>query len=309
VTVDLLMTQPLAKSCVAALRRQFTLHDYAGAADPAALLAEVGPRIRGCAGGKVNAELMGKLPALEIIANSGVGVDSIDLEAARARGIRVTNTPDVLNDAVAELAISLMLALARQIPQADRFVRDGKWLAGQYPITGELKGKTLGIVGLGRIGKEIAARASALKMRIVYHGRHKQPDQPFDYYDDLVAMARDADWLLIITPGGKGTDRLISREVLEALGPQGRFVNIARGSVVDQAALVDLLTSGGLGGAALDVFEKEPNVPEALFGLGNVVLSPHQGSKTAETRDAMGALLVENLTAHFAGRPLPTPVV
>lgn len=309
ISIDLLMTQPLTKSCIFALEQNFILHDYVGAKDPAALLTEVGPRVRGCAGGKVNAALIGALPKLEIIANSGVGVDSIDLGAAQARGIRVTNTPDVLNDAVAELAIALILALSRRVPQADRFVRDGKWSTGAFPITSELKGKTLGILGLGRIGKEIAARAAALKMRIVYHGRNRQPDQPFDYYDDLVAMARDVDWLVAITPGGKATDGLVSRAVLEALGSKGRFVNVARGSVVDQAALVELLAAGKLGGAALDVFDGEPEVPAALRTLDTVVLSPHQGSKTAETRDAMGALLVSNLMAHFEGRPLPTPVV
>jgi lactate dehydrogenase-like 2-hydroxyacid dehydrogenase len=268
----------------------------------------VGGRISAIAGGKVSANLIDRLPRLEIIAHSGVGYDSIDIAAAKARKVRVTNTPGVLNDAVAELTIGMMLALARRLPQADRFIRDGKWHSGMYPLCGELNGKKLGILGLGRIGKEIALRAQAMKMTVVYHGRSRQPDQPYDYYDDLVAMARTVDWLVIIAPSGRDTEKIVSREVMEALGSKGMLVNMARGSLVDQAALIDLLTSGQLGGAALDVFEKEPDVPAGLFSLDNVVLSPHQGSRTVETRDAVGALVVANLEAHFAGKPLISPV-
>jgi lactate dehydrogenase-like 2-hydroxyacid dehydrogenase len=306
---SILMTQPMVPSCVSALHEHFQVHDLARAADPDALVTEVGADIRGIAGGKVSAALMEKLPALEIIANSGVGYDSIDTVAAKGRGIRVTNTPDVLNDAVAEVTIGLMIALARRIPQADRFIREGGWLHRQYPNFAELNGRTLGIVGLGRIGKEIARRAQAMKMRVVYNGRKHQPREPFAYYDDLLAMARDVDWLVVIAPGSKQTDGLISRAVLEALGPKGFLVSMARGAMVDQEALVEMLGSGALGGAALDVFRDEPNVPEALFAMENVVLSPHQGSKTVETRDAMGALVVANLRAHFSGEPLLTAVI
>jgi lactate dehydrogenase-like 2-hydroxyacid dehydrogenase len=298
----------MVPSCNQALKEHFTVHTLVGAKDPAALLAEVGPRIRGIAGGKVSAAMMETLPALEIVANSGVGYDSIDVVAAKARNIRVTNTPNVLNDAVAEVTLGLMIALARRIPQADRFIRDGGWLKGQYPNLGELTGKTLGILGLGRIGKEIAVRAQAMKMRVVYHGRHRQPREPYVYYADLLQMAHDVEWLVVIAPGGKDTDNIISRAVLEALGPKGMLVSMARGSMVDEEALVEMLGSGALGGAALDVFADEPHVPEALFAMENVVLSPHQGSKTVETRDAMGALVVANLRAHFAGDPLLTPV-
>jgi lactate dehydrogenase-like 2-hydroxyacid dehydrogenase len=197
-----------------------------------------------------------------------------------------------------------MIALARRIPGADRFVREGKWPAGGYPLQRELTGKTVGILGLGRIGREIAMRAQAMKMRVVYNGRHRQPREPYVYYDDLTAMARDADWLVVIAPGGKATEGIVSRQVLEALGPEGFLVNLGRGTLIDEPAMVEMLKSGALGGAALDVFADEPNVPEALFGLDNVVLSPHQGSATAETRDLMGQLLVDNLKAHFAGEPL-----
>jgi len=252
---------------------------------------------------------MDRLPKLEIIANFGVGYDTIDTKAAKQRNIRVTNTPNVLNDAVAELTLGLMIGLARRIPQADQFVRQGKWTRSGYHLLGELNGKTVGILGLGRIGKEIALRCQAMKMRVVYHGRRRQADEPYIYYDKLVDMARDADWLVLIAPGGKGTDKIVSREVLEALGPEGFIVNMARGTLIDEPAMVELLQSGKLGGAALDVFEKEPQVPEALFGLDNVVLSPHQGSATHQTRNKMGDLVVANLEAQFAGEPLPSAVV
>lgn len=251
---------------------------------------------------------MDRLPALEIIANSGVGVDSIDLETARKRNIHVTNTPDVLNDAVAELAIALMLALARQVPRADRFIRDGRWKDGSFAVCTELTGKTLGILGLGRIGKEIAARAAGMKMRIAYHGRTAQPEQPYTYYENPEAMAKDVDWLVAIAPNNPSTEKIVSRKVLEALGPEGRFVNVSRGSLVDQAALIELLGTGAIAGAALDVFDNEPNIDPALFDLDTVVLSPHQGSRTEGTRRAMGELVVANLVAHFAGEPLISPV-
>jgi lactate dehydrogenase-like 2-hydroxyacid dehydrogenase len=303
------MTQKLHSSCAEALERSFIVHRLFEAEDREALLRRVGPSIRGIAGGQVDQALLDRLPHLEIIANFGVGYDSVDTIAAKARNIRVTNTPNVLNDAVAEITIGLMIALARRLPQADRFVRDGKWRSGGYPLQRELNGKTVGILGLGRIGKEIATRAQAMRMRVVYHGRHQQPREPFTYYDDLAEMARAVDWLVLIAPGGKATEKIVSREVLEALGPEGFLVNMGRGTLVDETAMVEMLQSGALGGAALDVFADEPNPPEALFGLDNVVLSPHQGSATTETRDAMGQLLVDNLVAHFDGEPLLSPVV
>jgi lactate dehydrogenase-like 2-hydroxyacid dehydrogenase len=304
--IAILQTHKLLASCEAALAERFKLHE---AADKAAFIAEHAPSIRAIAGGAVSAELIAQLPALEIIANFGVGYDSIDTNAARAANVRVTNTPNVLNDAVAELTIGLMIALARRIPQADQFVRQGKWPQGNMGLFSELTGKTVGILGLGRIGKEIAARAQAMKMRVVYCGRKRQPSEPHVFYDSLVDMARDSDWLVIIAPGGKGTERIVSREVLEALGPQGHLVNVARGTLVDEPAMLELLQSGGLGGAALDVFENEPAMPEGFFALDNVVLSPHMGSATTQTRNAMGALVVANLDAHFAGEPLISAVV
>lgn len=306
--IEILQTGKLLASCEAALAERYTVHKLHEQADRKAWLAEHGPRIRAHAGGGVQAELMDALPNLEIIANFGVGYDNIDTKSAKARDIRVTNTPNVLNDAVAELTIGLMIALARRIPQADQFVRQGKWPWGSMPLASELTGKTVGILGLGRIGKEIANRAQAMKMRVVYHGRKRQPTEPHVFYDNLTDMARDSDWLVLIAPGGQATERIVSREVLEALGPKGMLVNIARGTLVDEIALLDLLQNGGLGGAALDVFENEPQVPEGFLTLENVVLSPHLGSATQQTRDAMGALLVANLDAHFAGEPLISAV-
>jgi lactate dehydrogenase-like 2-hydroxyacid dehydrogenase len=307
--VDILQTHRLHKPCEDELARKYTVHQLHAATDPDALIASVSGKVRGIAGGQVDAALMDRLPGLEIIANFGVGYDSVDTAAARARNIRVTNTPEVLNDAMAEITIGLMIALARRLPQADRFVRDGGWTRGAFPLQAELNGRTLGILGLGRIGKEVARRATAMRMRVVYHGRHKQLDEPYVYFKRLVDMAREADWLVVIAPGGEETRGLVNRAVLEALGPEGFFVNMARGSLVDEAALVDMLKEGRLAGAALDVFADEPRVPEALLGLDNVVLSPHQGSATRQTRDRMGRLVVANLDAHFAGHPLPSAVV
>jgi lactate dehydrogenase-like 2-hydroxyacid dehydrogenase len=308
-TIEILQTHPLLASCEVALAARYTVHKLHEQADKDAWLAANGARIRAHAGSGVQADLMVALPNLEIIASFGVGYDNIDTAAARARNIRVTNTPDVLNDAVAELTIGLMVALARRIPQADQFVRQGKWPHGNFGLFSELTGKTVGILGLGRIGKEIAVRAQAMKMRVVYYGRHHQPSVPYIYYDKLEDMARDSDWLVVIAPGGKGTEGIVSRQVLEALGPQGRIVNVARCTLIDERAMVELLVNGGLGGAALDVFENEPQVPAELLALDNVVLSPHQGSATHQTRDAMGALLVANLERHFAGEPLISAVV
>ncbi len=308
-TIEILQTTPLLASCEQALAERYIVHKLHEQSDPAAWLAENGARIRAHAGSGVQADLMDKLPNLEIIASFGVGYDNIDVAAAKVRNIRVTNTPDVLNDAVAELTIGLMISLARRIPQSDQFVRQGKWTNGNFGLFSELTGKTIGILGLGRIGKEIATRAQAMKMRVVYHGRRQQPNTPYIYYDTLEDMAHDSDWLVVIAPGGKGTEGIVSRKVLEALGPKGYIVNVARGTLIDEPAMLDLLQNGGLGGAALDVFVDEPEVPAAFLALDHVVLSPPQGSATHQTRDAMGALLVANLERHFAGEPLISAVV
>ncbi len=308
---EILQILPLMPHVEAALTAAYDVHRYWEAENGAALLAGIGPRIRAVATdghNGVRQEIFEALPALEMVASYGVGYDGIDIPACKARGVRVSNTPDVLNDAMAEITVGLMVALCRRIPQADRFVREGKWLQGGFGLTGELTGAHVGILGLGRIGSEIARRLQAFKMRISYHGRREQPYTPYAYYADLVEMARDVDWLVVIAPGSPETRGIVSRRVMEALGPEGALVNVARGSLVDEAAMVELLQSGKLGAAALDVFEDEPKVPEALWAMDNVVLSPHQGSATRKTRSAMGDLVVRNLAAHFAGDPLLTAV-
>lgn len=308
---EILQTTPMMPHVEAALNEAYNVHRLWEAADAGSLLADIGSGVRGVATdghAGLPADIMAALPGLEIISSYGVGYDAIDVAACTARGVHVTNTPDVLNDAVAEMTLGLMISLCRRIPQADRFVRDGAWLKRGYPLTGELTGAKAGILGLGRIGKEIARRLDVFKMDVAYHGRQEQTGQPYTYYADLTEMARHVDWLVVIAPGSPETTGIVSRQVLEALGPDGHLVNIARGSLVDEPALVELLQSGKLGGAALDVFAEEPKVPAELMGLDNVVLSPHQGSATGRTRTAMGDLVVRNLAAHFAGEPLISPV-
>jgi lactate dehydrogenase-like 2-hydroxyacid dehydrogenase len=251
---------------------------------------------------------MALFPALEMISVCGVGYDGIDVAAAKKRGIMVTHTPDVLNDDVADLALGLLLSVARKIPAADRFTRNADWLDGPFQLTRKLTGAKLGIVGMGRIGQAIAKRAAAFDMDISYHTRNPRSDVSYKYVGNLVEMATQVDYLVAITPGGAGTKNLINAEVLKALGPQGFLVNVARGSVVDQAALIEALQKKTIAGAGLDVFVDEPNVPAELRKLDNVVLTPHIASGTVETRKAMSALALANLAAHFAGEPVKTPV-
>lgn len=308
---DLILTGPPLPSAGTVLEKEFSVLRLWQATDQNVFLdAHKGVRFLATTGHtKLDGALMDRLPALEIISNFGVGVDPIDLDAARKRNIRVTNTPDVLNDAVAELALALMLATCRRVADADAYVRAGKWPGQDYPLTSELTGARVGILGLGRIGKEIARRCQVFKMQVVYHGRHQQKFEPFPFYADLEDMARNVDWLIAVAPGDTGTVGLVSRRVLQALGPKGYFVNLGRGSLVDEAAMLDLLKSGGLGGAGLDVFAQEPRMSPDFWDLPNVVLSPHQGSATTKTRWAMGDLFVRNLLAHRDGYPLITPVV
>ncbi len=306
---DILIPNKMLESTDAALAAAFTVHRLYEASDPDAMLAEVAPKIGAIASsGGASRTMIEALPNLKLVAHFGVGYDPVDIACCKERDIRVTNTPDVLNDAVAEMTLGLMLGLERRIPQADRHVRDGKWESGGYPLTGELTGKTAGIMGLGRIGKEIARRLQVMKMNVVYNGRTEQKHEPFPYYADLTEMAAISDWLIVVVPGTPQTNKAVNMEVLKALGPQGALLNIGRGSVVDETALISCLSDGSLGGAALDVFEDEPRVPQALRDMDNVVLQPHQGSATHKTRWAMGDLVVRNIKAHFAGEPLITPV-
>lgn len=297
------------------LAATYTVHDRLHETDPAALAA-LAPRIRAIAASgesKVPASLIAQLPALEVISVMGVGYDGVDVQAAKARGIPVTHTPNVLNDDVADLALGLMLSAARQLPQADRYVREGLWpQKGAMPLARKMSGARLGIVGLGRIGQAIATRAAAFNMSIAYTSRSAKACVPYRYLPSARDLAAESDFLVIITPGGDGTRKMINAEVLAALGKgrgEGILVNVARGSVVDEAALIDALERGVIAGAGLDVFENEPQVPERLRALPHVVLAPHIGSATAATRQAMADLAHGNLAAHFAGRPLlsPTP--
>ena len=288
----------------------FSVHDRLHQTDPAAFAAAA-PTIRAIAASgesKVDAELIAQLPQLEIISVMGVGYDGIDVAAAKARGAVVTHTPNVLNDDVADLAIGLMLSAARQLPAADRYVRAGSWPNGPMPLARKMSGARLGLVGMGRIGQAIAHRAAAFGMSIAYTARNPRPSLPFKYLASATALAAESDYLVVITPGGAGTRKLITAEVLAALGSKGILVNVARGSVVDEAALIDALERGVIGGAGLDVFESEPDVPERLRALPHVVLAPHIGSATSQTRQAMADLAYGNLQAHFAGRPLLSPV-
>jgi len=310
--IEILSLGPFYEPAFQLMERDFTVHKLWQASDPAALIAEVGGRIRGIQAmhlNKTDVKLMDALPKLEIIACFGVGVDGVDLEAARKRGLVVTNTPEVLDECVADLAMGLTLATIRRISLGDRFVRAGNWLKGSLPFARKVGGKTMGILGYGRIGKAIAKRAEAFGMRIVYHGRKPQAGVAHKYYASLTEMARDCDVLVAICPGGAATRHIVNAEVLKALGPEGTLINVARGSVVDEQALVKALADGTLGAAGLDVFESEPQVPEALFAMDQVVLQPHVASATHETRMAMGVLTADNLRAHFSGRPVLTPVI
>jgi lactate dehydrogenase-like 2-hydroxyacid dehydrogenase len=295
----------------AKLDREFTCHKLYEAPDRNAFLEQHAPTVRGLATfgpSGADAALMDALPRLEIIANFGVGVDAIDLAAARQRNIIVTNTPDVLNECVSDTAMALVLDALRRFPQSETYLRSGYWATrGAFPLTTSLGGKTLGILGLGRIGESIAKRALAFGMKIRYHNRSRK-SVPYPYDADPVALAKNADVLLVATPGGAETARIINARVLDALGPEGFLVNIARGSVVDEPVLLRYLKEGKIAGAGLDVFDNEPKINPEWFAVDNAVLYPHVGSATVETRTAMGDLQVENLRLHFAGKPVKTPV-
>jgi hydroxypyruvate reductase len=254
------------------------------------------------------ADLIGALPKLKIIANFGVGYETIDVNAAKAHGVAVSNTPDVLTDCVADLAFGLLIDVARGLSAADRFVRRGEWNKGNFPLTTRVSGKRLGILGLGRIGGAIAKRASGFDMEVRYHNRHPRPDAPYAYEASFVELARWSDFLVIASAGGASTQRLVSTDVIAALGEKGYLINIARGSVVDEQALTAALAEKRIAGAALDVFENEPNVPVGLLALDNVVLLPHMASGTKETRQAMADLVLANLRSFFKDGKLVTPI-
>lgn len=311
---EVLFTGPVMPLIREGIEAHLTCHHLQDAADAEAYIAEHGSKICALVGGhggkRIDGAFMALFPNLRIIGNFGVGYDGIDAVWAGKNGVIVTNTPDVLTDEVADLALGLLIATVRRLPQADRYVRDGKWLSqGNFPLTGSLREKTMGILGLGRIGAAIAMRAEAFGLRIVYHTRTERPGVSHRYYASLTEMARDVDILMVIAPGGEATRGIVNREVMEALGPAGALINVARGTLVDEPAMVAALQSGKLGAAGLDVFDKEPNVPAELFGMENVVLLPHVGSASHYTRNKMGQLVVDNVVSFSAGNGPLTPVV
>lgn len=296
---------------LAELEREYTVHKLWTAQDPVAFIKEISGRVRGVvttglAG--ISRQQMDALPGLEIVASFGNPRGTVDLAAAQERRVVVTNTPDSITKPVADLAMGMVIAVMRRICESDRFVRSGQWLGRTMSMGWELGGKTCGIVGLGRIGREFAKRAEAFGMSLRYHGPRRKEDAPYPYHADLGELARLSDCLVVTCPLTPATRNLIDARILDALGADGFLVNVARGPVVDEQALIAALRDGRIAGAGLDVFWDEPRVPAELIGMENVVLLPHMGSSTREIREERGRKLLANLRAHFAGKPVLTPV-
>lgn len=311
--VDVLVLGDMHARTLEELQRRFTCHTSTDRRGLEAALDSAGESIRGIARGghfHVDQAMLDRLPKLEMVANFGVGYDGIDLKTCAERGIVVTNTPDVLTEEVADIAIGLLISTARELSAAEAYLRDGRWSGeGAYPLTrGTARGRTVGILGLGRIGMAIARRLAAMQLPVVYHTRNERPDAPYRYYPDLLSMAEAVDTLIIVVPGTLATANMVNADVLRALGPQGIVVNVGRGSVVDEPALIEALASRTIHAAGLDVFADEPKVPEALLAVDNAVLLPHVGSASVHTRDAMGQLVVDNLSRWFDGDAPLTPV-
>jgi len=300
--IEVLLVANLGAATAAQLDAQLVLLDGRDPARREALIASKGERIRVIAtdaNDGASAALIGALPRLELISCFSAGLDNIDLAAAAVRGIRVTNTSAALEDDVADLAIAHCLMLLRRLPQAERYLRGGHWPSGPFPLTRSAKGRRLGVLGLGAIGMAVARRGEAMGMTIAYHARRPRPDVAYPYHHSLIALAADSDLLVVACPASPETRHIVNRQVLEALGAGGLLINIARGSVVDQVALITALETGVIAGAGLDVFEDEPQVAPALLAMDQVSLTPHVGSATHETREAMGQLMIDNIRAHF----------
>ena len=309
--VDLLQVAQLPPFLVERLQKEFTLHDFVNPADPDKLLEDVGPSIRGIVAGGMkgpNANLINRLENLEIISSFSVGFDATDVVAAQTRGVIVTHTPEVLTGDVADLAMTFILMAPRRIGEAERFLRSGKWLQGRMDLGTTVRGKRLGILGLGRIGRAVARRAEVFGLNIAYYDTKPMGDLAYRSYPTLRDLAAASDMLLVACEGGTATRGLVDADVLNALGPDGFLINTARGPIVDQAALVAALSDKRIAGAALDVFDGEPQVPAELMAMENVVLTPHIASSTRETRRAMGDLVYDNLRAYFDGKQVLTPV-
>ncbi|KAL9244635.1 hypothetical protein vseg_018394 [Gypsophila vaccaria] len=311
-SIGVLMMCPMNTYLETQLSKRFNLLRLWAQEDKTQFISANARAIRavvGNAAAGADAGLIEALPCLEIVSSFSVGLDKIDLDKCREKGIKVSNTPDVLTDDVADLAIGLMLSVLRRIPSCDRYVRGGFWVQGDFKLTTRFSGKTVGIIGLGRIGAAIAKRAEAFDCPIAYFSRSKKADSNYTYYPSVVELASNCDILVVACALTEETRHIVNREVMEALGPKGVLINIGRGPHVDEPELVSALSEGRLGGAGLDVFENEPHVPEELFKLDNVVLLPHVGSGTEETRTEMANLVINNLEAHFSGKPLLTQVV
>lgn len=308
---EILLMGPLIERTMEQLEATYRVHRYDLAPDRDALVAELAPRLTAIATRgdyPLPGSLLERLPHVRIVASSGTGFDGVDIETARRLGIAVTNSPGAAAECVADAAWALLLATVRRTAYLDRYVRAGKWLQGPAAFTDRVWGERLGILGLGAIGKAVARRAEGFAMDVAYHGRNRQADVTYHYYDDPVELARAAKILVIAMPGRRETRGFVGKAIIDALGPRGYVVNVSRGSIVDEPYLVAALAQGRLAGAGLDVFADEPRVPEALRALDNVVLTPHAGSGTQATRDALGQFVVDNLAAFFAGRPLVSPV-
>ena len=310
---DLLLIGPSKPLLARGLEPAFTVHRLIEAEDREALLNRIADRVRALAvtytNQRIDAAFMQRFPKLEFVSSFGVGYDHVDAKWAGGHGIIVTNTPDVLNEEVADTTLGLLLCTVREFPQADRFLRAGKWEQGPFQLSpSTLRDRTMGIVGMGRIGQAIARRLEAFNVPIVYHSRRPQADVPYKHYPVLLDMAREVDVLIAIVPGGAETRNLINAEILEALGPRGILINMARGSVVDEPALIAALRDKKIFAAGLDVYANEPNVPRELIEMENVVLFPHLGSASVYTRSAMDQLVVENLLSWISGKGPLTPV-
>jgi lactate dehydrogenase-like 2-hydroxyacid dehydrogenase len=311
--IDLVVHGPHKPIVTNGFPDQFVLHQFETTGDLERLSAEVAARVRGLAitynTVRGDARTLARFPMLEIVSSFGVGYDHVDAAYARDHNIMVTNTPDVLTEEVADIAMGLLIATLREFVKADKYLRSGLWQTQQFPLSvGSLRDRKVGMVGMGRIGQAIARRLDASKVPVVYHTRNPAPGLSYKHYPDLIEMAKAVDTLVIIVPGGPGTAKMINAEVMKALGPRGVIINVARGTVVDEQAMISALKSGTILAAGLDVFEREPNVPDELKAMQNVVLLPHIGSASVVTRNAMDQLVVDNLKAWFAGKPPLTPV-
>ncbi len=312
-TIDLVVYGPTKPIVDNGFSDQFVLHAFETAHDLERLTADVAAKVRGMAitynTARGDARTLARFPELEIVASFGVGYDHVDTAYARERNIMVANTPDVLTEEVADVAMGLLIATLREFIKADSYLRSGRWQTQQYRLSpGSLRDRTIGMVGMGRIGQAIARRLDASRVPVVYHSRNPVAGLPYRHYPDLIEMAKAVDTLVLIVPGGAGTAKMVNADVMKALGPRGVIINVARGSVVDEQALIQALRSGTILAAGLDVFEREPHVPDELKALQNVLLLPHIGSASVVTRNAMDQLVVDNLKAWFAGKPPLTPV-